>query len=275
MMHPIEQNVQRRATPTESRIDLMARACRAVSKMYRVEPDSRDAWTQSAAEDLLDLVAGGASAMVLVGEWSRGDGAWRTISLGLAGQYPPGAVRALQDQASRGWPDDDFSRTLAHASERGVGVCGRREEMMDDGAWARSAYAAFRRSIGLYDLARAVMSTDEGGHARQIVLQIDGLSETWRAPRESVAALACVTQAMLDSYRRVFVEPAAARRRVLDSLSPTQQTIVPMLAEGMTEAKIAERIHRSAHTVHDHTRAIYRALGVRSRLELRDLWLGR
>ncbi|HYF15896.1 MAG TPA: helix-turn-helix transcriptional regulator [Phycisphaerales bacterium] len=61
-----------------------------------------------------------------------------------------------------------------------------------------------------------------------------------------------------------------ARRRpdLCNKLSETQRVVLSMLLEGMTEPQIAEKLERSRHTVHDHTKAIYQTLGVQSRVQL-------
>jgi len=253
----------------------MARACAVVSRSYTHGANSPDDWTQSIASDLRDLIEATVGMMVMIAQWNEMDGTWDTISLGLAGDFPDGAVRALHEQAQEGWPDDDFSRTVGHAGATPVTACGARDRFLTDDLWVGCAMERFRKSIGLYELARAIVAFDDPSGRRVIVLQVDGVSATWRASAQTVSTLACIMQPALEAFVARFVEPRRARQRLLDALSPTQRRIVPMLAEGLTEAQIAERIHRSAHTVHDHTRSIYRALGVSSRLELRDLWLGR
>lgn len=60
-----------------------------------------------------------------------------------------------------------------------------------------------------------------------------------------------------------WADSAPARR-----LTPAQRNLLPYLLEGMAEEEIARKLFRSRHTVHDHIKRIYHALGVRSRLEL-------
>jgi DNA-binding CsgD family transcriptional regulator len=61
---------------------------------------------------------------------------------------------------------------------------------------------------------------------------------------------------------------AAARPDLLSKVSDAQRIVLEWLLEGLTEPQIAERIGRSRHTVHDHTKAIYASLGVSSRVHL-------
>lgn len=61
---------------------------------------------------------------------------------------------------------------------------------------------------------------------------------------------------------------AASRPELVARVSPAQHRVLELLLTGMTEPEIAAKIDRSRHTVHDHTKAIYASLGVRSRVEL-------
>jgi DNA-binding NarL/FixJ family response regulator len=61
---------------------------------------------------------------------------------------------------------------------------------------------------------------------------------------------------------------AASRPELLTKVSEAQRVVLEYLLEGLTEPQIAERIGRSRHTVHDHTKAIYASLGVSSRVHL-------
>ncbi|MDB5389286.1 MAG: garA 5 [Planctomycetaceae bacterium] len=54
----------------------------------------------------------------------------------------------------------------------------------------------------------------------------------------------------------------------LDSLTPAQQRVCDLLRTGLAEPEVAIRLKISRHTVHNHTREIYRILGVHSRVEL-------
>jgi DNA-binding CsgD family transcriptional regulator len=51
-------------------------------------------------------------------------------------------------------------------------------------------------------------------------------------------------------------------------LSPAQQRVYELLAQGIPEKQIASKLYLSYHTVHNHVREIYRRLGVTSKTEL-------
>lgn len=61
---------------------------------------------------------------------------------------------------------------------------------------------------------------------------------------------------------------AAQRPDLLGLVSDAQRRVLELLLEGQTEPQIAERLGRSRHTVHDHTKAIYSALKVNNRVQL-------
>lgn len=52
-------------------------------------------------------------------------------------------------------------------------------------------------------------------------------------------------------------------------LTPTQRRVAELVASGLTNRQAADRLFMSAHTVEAHLSTIYRALGIRSRAELR------
>jgi DNA-binding NarL/FixJ family response regulator len=61
---------------------------------------------------------------------------------------------------------------------------------------------------------------------------------------------------------------ARSRPDLCAKLSDAQLAVLSHLLDGLTEPKIAAKIGRSRHTVHDHTKAIYAAMNVNSRVQL-------
>ncbi len=51
-------------------------------------------------------------------------------------------------------------------------------------------------------------------------------------------------------------------------LTPPVARVFELLVQGLLEREIAEKLFRSVHTIHNHTRAIYQAYEVNSRVEL-------
>src|ERR671919_236786 len=59
------------------------------------------------------------------------------------------------------------------------------------------------------------------------------------------------------------------------SLTDTEQAVGELVAEGLTNAEVAERMYLSRHTVDFNLRQIFRKLGIRSRVTLARLYLER
>jgi DNA-binding CsgD family transcriptional regulator len=73
-------------------------------------------------------------------------------------------------------------------------------------------------------------------------------------------------------------EPAPCRRRGRPrggwvSLTENELRVARAVAEGLTNAKVAERLFLSRHTIDFHLRQIYCKLGISSRVELTRLVL--
>jgi DNA-binding NarL/FixJ family response regulator len=64
------------------------------------------------------------------------------------------------------------------------------------------------------------------------------------------------------------VRLARSRPDLSAKVSPAQLRVLELLLDGHTEPQVGEILGRSRHTVHDHTKAIYAALGVTSRVQL-------
>ncbi len=50
--------------------------------------------------------------------------------------------------------------------------------------------------------------------------------------------------------------------------APAVRNVFDCLTRGMTEKEIAEELHRSIHTVHNHVKTIYQEYEVKSKVEL-------
>jgi DNA-binding NarL/FixJ family response regulator len=62
--------------------------------------------------------------------------------------------------------------------------------------------------------------------------------------------------------------------RLLAVLTPRESEVAALVAEGMGDREIAEALHLSPFTIHQHIKRIYRTLGVDSRVALTRLLLG-
>jgi DNA-binding CsgD family transcriptional regulator len=69
----------------------------------------------------------------------------------------------------------------------------------------------------------------------------------------------------------LHTEHASIRREALAGLTPREAEVAGLVVEGLADREIAERLVLSHHTVSQHVRAIYRKLGVDSRVALTRL----
>lgn len=60
----------------------------------------------------------------------------------------------------------------------------------------------------------------------------------------------------------------ASRPDLAKQVSPAQRAVLELLLTSLSEPEIAEVLGRSKHTIHDHTKSIYQALKVNSRVGL-------
>ncbi len=65
-----------------------------------------------------------------------------------------------------------------------------------------------------------------------------------------------------------------ARTRALARLSPRQREVAVLLAQGFTPTNVAARLGLSVETTRTHVKAIYKRIGISSRIELARLALG-
>jgi LuxR family maltose regulon positive regulatory protein len=96
--------------------------------------------------------------------------------------------------------------------------------------------------------------------------------------RQAAGALLAEARLLLDACADPGVLPqrlAAATRDALPrpgaggqiELTPRERAVLHLLAEGHSKREIAERLYVSFNTVHSHTKAVYRKLGVSTRRE--------
>jgi DNA-binding NarL/FixJ family response regulator len=65
------------------------------------------------------------------------------------------------------------------------------------------------------------------------------------------------------------------KRRGKDDLTPREEMVLELLAEGKTYQEIADYLVVSVHTVDSHVRNIYGKLGVGNRTQAAMMWVRR
>ncbi len=260
---------------------ILSKACNAVGAALTSTANQPDAWLTVTCERLVEIIGDDVAAQAWVTLAQGSETPLRVLHAAAAGGLGKAAGKRSSDDTEKvlrsardGFPEDDVTDAIHLHADAGALHAIKRSNIASDNAWQSSKFRRARAAMGLYDFARATapLQLVEGPGA--LTLQIDGLSPSWRPDELTLCALQAVTPALARGFDARFVGPSRRRSELLESLSEAQKRIAPLLAEGCTEREIAERLKRSVHTVHEYTREIYRALGVCSRREMRDIWFG-
>ena len=187
-------------------------------------------------------------------------------SLGLLaldqGEYPQAAACFAESLAVRSEVGD--KQGVASCLEGLAAVAGARGQ----GARAARLYgaaAALRATIGA-----PLPPGDRPGHERHLAAARAGVDEAaWAAAWAEGAAMP-LEQAVADARQATRIataQPAGvpARPTYPAGLTAREAEVLRLLAQGLPDAQIAERLYVSLHTVKSHLRAIYAKLGVPSR----------
>ncbi len=159
----------------------------------------------------------------------------------------------------------------------------------------RSGVAAFRLNRGLMGYAEAVVAGQAGEpeRARSLVRAADGAFEnarTWRVLARVIAAPVAVaggwgTQPRkwvgdgVETFERLGLARLAAwcRQRIADDeparsapagITPREADVLALVADGLANKEIAQRLHLSTRTVEKHMEALLRKTRRRSRTQL-------
>src|SRR4051794_13846825 len=154
--------------------------------------------------------------------------------------------------------------------------------------------------LGMVSTARGALAAVDTSGASALALLEQGvrLRRLWGHPLETVDALtvaapvvareqgrraagallaearqllgACADPGVLPDRLAVATRAALPRPAVVggqDELTPRERTVLGLFAQGRSKREIAQQLDVSFNTVHSHTKAIYRKLGVSSRHE--------
>lgn len=115
------------------------------------------------------------------------------------------------------------------------------------------------------DAGAAFARLGEADQARQLLEQAAAIYERLRAARDLARAEATMRKAGIRRGRR------GSRSRPLTgwhSLTPTEQTVVALVAEGLTNPQVGNRLYISRRTVQTHLAHVFAKLDLTSRAQL-------
>jgi DNA-binding NarL/FixJ family response regulator len=119
------------------------------------------------------------------------------------------------------------------------------------------------------DSEQAVIAAVEAGAAGYLVKTAAGseIVEAVQRAAEGEMLLPAPRLAALLARRRELAQEEDRRARLLGSLTPREREILTLMAEGLDNRRIADRLHVAYPTVRSHVRRVLQKLGARSRLE--------
>ena len=216
----------------------------------------------------------GRALAILADTWDR------CASAGLALEYPAVGQDLVRLALAAGDRDraKDVSTAIAELASGNdlawmTGAALRCQGLVHDDAEilqaAAAAYAGGARPLGL-----ALCCEDAGftfarqghlGRGRPLIDQAIGIYERLGAARDLARAEAALREAGIRRGRR------GARGRPQSgwhSLTPTERTIVGLVAEGLSNPQIGERMYISRRTVQTHLAHVFAKLDISSRAQL-------
>jgi DNA-binding NarL/FixJ family response regulator len=152
-------------------------------------------------------------------------------------------------------------------------------------ATARRGAAVVRLAAGGYDDAAAAALTDAAAAYEELGLHFDRArtllalgraqrrAKQWRGARESLEqAVAAFDELGSPGWaaeaRAQLARVGGRRPRQADGLTPSEQRVAELAAEGRSNKEIARTLFVTVHTVEVHLSRAYAKLGVRSRTQL-------
>lgn len=253
-------------------MSLAAMISETVGSLHTVRAAGPLAWLSSASERVAGLFAPGLSCWAAEAGADVAASRWRIGHFGTAG-LDPSVRSALEALFSDGLPIE--AEECVSALVAGVSAAGFRLDSYEPHAsWQRSAYRMYCERTGVCDFMRCFRRLLEASQPRWIIVEVQSDSPSRRVDDAALQLLGVVTGAIASAYDHRFLRLERARAALTARVSAAARPVLPLLAEGLSETEIGKRVYRSVHTVHDHVKQIYRSLGISSRIELRDLWMG-
>lgn len=202
-----------------------------------------------------DIAAARVQVFIQQGRLQAADELARTFDLApaaarvLLAQGDPGSAVPIitsyrQQMEEKGWTDEILRAVVLQAAA-----------LYQSGA-EEDALEALAKALEMAESGRFIrLFVDEGAFMRDLLLRC--LSDSERHP----AALA--------DYARIIVEafPKAAGEKTDELLTAREMEILRLVAEGLTNREIGEKLYLAVDTVKGHNRRIFRRLQVQRRTE--------
>jgi DNA-binding NarL/FixJ family response regulator len=175
---------------------------------------------------------------------------------------------------------DALSGLLSAAGMHVVGRCSRAEQLercVRDHAADLALLDADLAPDGFRDLVRAAEAALPGVRTVLLAPAVEPAlaREAFASEVDGVLLKSATTQDFVDGLRRVAAGDAvfpsgwlaAARAPARETLSERQREVLELIAQGLPNEVIAERLFISKNTVKFHVAAIYQRLGVSNRVQ--------
>jgi DNA-binding CsgD family transcriptional regulator/GAF domain-containing protein len=191
---------------------------------------------------------------------------------GTVGQLVGTAVAGLRQRADLERQRDEAVAALELA-DTAVVVCapGAMEPRLSDAARRLLASVA-EPDESLHRLLARPRAN--GGWAQQLDVElVSGRPATLRARCRELTGHGGTVVTALELVGGP-TEPASDVLTVLTVLTDREREVAELVGTGLTDRQIAQRLYLSRHTVSQHVKAVYRKLGITSRVELTRLLVG-
>ena len=181
----------------------------------------------------------------------------------------------------------DDARLDALARLVGHRTLGAGEVLVRQGDPTRDVYLLVRGEVEVQTDGRTMARLGPGAVVGEVALLVDGPRMSTVVATTDLELLVLdedAFTALLDEpeVARVLASELAQRLRALpppeagpshdstawDALTRAEQQVARLVAEGLTNGAVAERLYLSRHTVESHLKHIFTKLGIRSRVAL-------